>query len=268
MDKFGQEFLNGVITMNKQLTSSMVVGMAQGMDPDGIPAKIAGHCAFCGAVIDPGDLVVPFSANAGFMDDLSLAARGSDMTCGYCVHHISAEGLRITSHGVFGVNSGVKPFRKWADVRAGLLAPPEGPFVMLYATANNQHMAWRAPVNYSRELFYVRVGLRDLKIRRQYLVEAVAVCERMAVKLYGGKEGSAAKKTLPNPFGGLSPDLKDIKHADLSRASPFANSKYQHLSEDQNYMKDLNFMQGLTLGETWALRFVLTPNAGQQTDEE
>lgn len=254
--------------MNKQLTSSMVVAKALGLEPDGVPAKISGNCAYCGAEIEPGDMVVPFTASPAFMDDLSLAVRGSDMTCGYCVHHLSADGLRQTGYGVFSVTDGVKPFRKWLDVRAALLEPPATPFVMVFATANNQHMAWRAPVNYSRDLFYVRVGLRDLKIRRAKLIEAVSVCERMAAKIYADREINTAKKTLPNPFIGLSSDLKDSGHADLSRAMPYANSKNQHLADDAEYMADLKYIMRLTLGETWALRFVLTPNAGQQADEE
>lgn len=246
-------------------TSSMIVSKARGLEPDGIPASKEGHCAFCGADIHIGDLQVPFSVSGGFMDDLSLADKGSDMTCGWCVHSISAEGLRATGYGVFSLNDGVLPFRKWVDVRAALLEPPEGAFVMTYATANNQHMAWRAPVNYSRNLFYVRVGLRDLKIRRPKLIEAVEVCARVAEAI---GRGDPIGKTLPNPFGSLSPDLKDIDHANLGRAiSIQSTEKYAHLKDDANYQSDLAFLMGLTLGETWALRFVLTPNAGNNASE-
>jgi len=243
----------------------MIVSKARGLEPDGIPAAKDGHCAFCGSQIHVGDLYVPFSVTGGFMDDLSLAARGSDMTCGWCVHSISADGLRATGYGVFSLDDGVLPFRKWVDVRAALLSPPEGAFVMTYATANNQHMAWRAPVNYSRNLFYVRVGLRDLKIRRPKLIEAVKVCERMAM---ASGRGYPVGKTLPNPFGSLSSDLKDINHASLARAIGIQSTeKYAYLKNDATYQSDLAFLMGLTLGETWALRFVLTPDAGNSASE-
>ena len=258
--------------MNYKLTSSMVVTRARGLLPDGVPATKEGNCAFCGCEIRPGDPCVPFSAGGAFMDDLSLAARGSDMTCGYCVHSLSADGLRNTSHGAFSLDSGVLPFRKWADVTNALLEPPKPPFVMLYATANNQHMAWRAPVNYSRDLFYVRVGLRDLKIRRPRLIEAVRVCERVALATMRKddvrRKDDPKRKTLLNPFATLSPDLKDVFHADLA-AEMRRNSTddYAHLLDDPRYQADLLFLKGLTLGETWALRFVLTPNAGIAADQ-
>lgn len=246
--------------MSIKYTSSIIVSKARGFEPDGIPSGKEGYCAFCGSEIHVGDLQVPFSVFSGFMDGLSLACKGSDMTCGWCVHSISADGLRNTGYGVFSINEGVIPFRKWADVRAALLSPPEGPFVMVYATANNQHMAWRAPVNYSREMFYVRVGLRDLKIRRKKLIEAVDVCARVATAIGWG---NPIGKTLPNPFMGLSPDLKDTTHASLDFAINFqSREKGAHLKDDASFQADLDYLKGLTLGETWALRFVLTPTAG------
>lgn len=244
-------------------TSSMIVSKARGFEPDGIPSKKEGHCAFCGTEIRAGDLQVPFAVSGGFMDDLSLASKGSDMTCGWCVHSISAEGLRATGYGVFSLKDGVMPFRKWADVSAALLSPPEGPFVMTFATANNQHVAWRAPVNYSRDMFYVRVGLRDLKIRRHKLFEAVDVCARVATAI---GRGESKGRTLPNPFDGLSPDLKDASHASLGYlTASLTKEKYAHLKDDASFHADLDFLKGLTLGETWALRFVLTPDAGKES---
>jgi hypothetical protein len=36
------------------------------------------------------------------------------------------------------------------------------------------------------------------------------------------------------------------------------------LATDSQYQSDLVFLQELTLGEVWALCFILTPNAGEQ----
>lgn len=247
-------------------TSSMIVTQARGLEPDGIPATKNGHCAFCGVEINVGNPYVPFSVSGGFTDGLSLACKGSDMTCGWCVHSISADGLRNTGYGVFSLNEGVRPFLKWTDIRTSLLNPPEGIFVMTYATANNQHMAWRAPVNYSRDLFYVRVGLRDLKIRRRKLIEAIDVCARTALAM---GRGASSGKTLPHPFGGLSPDLKDVTHASLAWAINISTTeKYAHLKDDAIYQADLAFLQDLTLGETWALRFVLYTPSGDKDDSQ
>lgn len=250
--------------MNSKLSSSAVVAKALGLEAEGVPALKEGNCAFCGAPINIGDPQVPFAVSGAFMDDLSLAARGSDMTCGYCVHHLSAEGLRTTGYGAFSVIDGHIPFRKWQDIARALLNPPAVPFVMVYATANNQHMAWRAPVNYSRDLLYVRVGLRDLKIRRHKLTEAIDVCQRVAVAI--GRSAEAKGKTLPHPFRGISSDLKDVTHADLSAAlapRSFKGVDAEALATDVQFQSDAAFLKDLTLGETWALRFVLTPTAGE-----
>lgn len=246
------------------ISSSKVVAGALGLKPDGIPAQKDGHCAFCGHEIKAGDPYVPFTVGGAFMDDLTLAARGSDMTCGYCPHVLSAEGLRTTGYGVFSA-TGASPFRKWGDIAESLKNPPEPPFVMVYATANNQHMAWRAPVNHSRDLFYVRVGLRDLKIHRQKVLDAVAVCNRVGLKM--GRTSDPSRKTLINPYRTLSSDLKDPNHADLSAAiNQPSRPGFAHLKDDREYQDDLKFLMGLTLGETWALRFILTPNAGQASE--
>lgn len=171
----------------KELTSSVVIVNALRLEPNGLEANTKGTCALCGLTINESDMYSPLSIGPGFMDDISMAARGSNIICGHCNILMSVELLRQTGYGVFS-SDGILPFRKWNDISIALTNPPNPPFVMVYATANNQHMGWRAPVNLSRELFYVRVGLRDLKIRRQVLLEAVKKCrilgEALSVKNY------------------------------------------------------------------------------------
>lgn len=242
-----------------KLSSSVIVARAWGKTPDGVPAPHAGRCAFCGLEIAEGDPYVPFEAGSYFMDDLTLAARGSGMTCGHCVHLLSAQGLRDSGHGIFSETDGALPFRKWADIARALREPPRPPFVAVYATANNQHMAWRAPINFSRDLFYVRVGLRDLKIRRPVLLAAVDAC--MRVGEFMGIPATA--KSLSHPFIHLSNDLKDHAHSLLRRKGP--NDTSPTLEEAaQALPRELELIGGLTLGETWALRFLLSPNAGSE----
>lgn len=345
-------------------TSSVVVAGALGVQPDGVAAEVSGTCALCGLPISVGDLNAPLVLGSGFMDDLSMAGRGSKIVCGFCTPLLTADNLRKTGYGVFSI-SGVLPFRKWADIAEAISNPPEPPFVMVYATANNQHMAWRAPVSYSKELFYVRVGLRDLKIRKPVLGRALDTCQflgkAMALKSRIGrilglaafpkkemdeatmealsietgkaqaeecgdalaatgrgghllptkrefmeryssscwrladqpellldcldrfeallaichpssdamKELRALRKdivspptttakTLPNPFAVLAPDLKDALHGLL---------KPQALDPlfATVFAEELASIVALTAGEVWALKFLLTPGAGQAT---
>lgn len=271
------------------LTSSILIAQALGLQPQGVPAIRDANCTMCGADIHEGDPCAPFQVGNGFTDDLSLAARGSDVICGHCVHMTSAEGLRNTGYGVFSMD-GTRPFRKWADIASALENPPQPPFVMTYATAKNQHMAWRAPVNLSRDVFYVRVGLRDLRIRHASLMQAVKDCVMLGTLLEqskaakagaktGGKGASkpakAAGKTLPNPFLTLSSDLKDVSAGMIKPAllALLMGSEFREQMPPEELDQVDRAMQrtlSLTQGEVWALRFLLTPGAGSAsaTDTE
>ena len=240
-------------------TSSQIIVQALGMQPDGAPAEEPGLCAYCGTPIRVGDLTTAFSAGPAFMDDLSLAARGSKMVCGCCSVLLSADALKVTGHGAFSQEDGALPFRKWADITAALSNPPRPPFVMVRATANNQHMAWRAPVNLSRDLLYVRVGLRNLKIRRPVLLEAVEASQRIARAV----DIVPTAKSLAHPFARLTSDLKvdgSPDHATLRLRDEQINAL------ELSHPADMATLRNLTLGETWALRFLLSPAAGTTAD--
>ncbi len=281
------------------ITSSQIVIAGLGWEPDGVPATGQAHCAACGADIQPGGLRNPLSLGSAFMDDLSLADRQSSHICGWCAPLFSAQALIDTSHGVFS-RDGKRGFRQWADILFSLVSPPEPPFVMLYATANNQHMAWRAPVNHSADLYYVRVGLRDLRIRRRVLGPAVKAVIRLGAAARIEKSQTAAptptpeevlagmawladfpleqpddytalaeamkiaekgRRMLPHPFiygsgsskkddGGLSSGLKSGGFGKMVRAAV-------KLRADTAFAEDFTLINTLSLGETWALQFLL-----------
>lgn len=257
--------------MDEILTSSEVILKAFGRQPVGVPSKISGNCALCGKAINHGDLQIPLALSAAFVDDLFMASRGSTMICGCCAPFLTAEGLRETGYGAFSLKEGAMPFRKWADIYAVLMSPPTPPFVLLRATANNQHMAWRAPVNYNRDVFYVRVGLRDVKIRHAYLIQAVedsiALGEAISKHFKDRRKKPAlkeekARKTLPNPFSigpnvFLDVDIKSTEHFTFNKAA------FELADANAELAVRLDRLQNITLGESWALRFLLTPDAGK-----
>ena len=239
-------------------SSSEIICKALNLAPGGVAAELEGVCALCGATINRGELQAPLALGPAFMDDLYMAARGSQVICGWCTPCMTVDGLRISGYGTFG-SDGFKPFRKWADIAAAVTSPPEPPFVMSYATANNQHMAWRCPVNLSKELFYVRVGLRDLKIRRKFLLEAVDDCILLGetVEFSRGIKPDPSRKTLSHPFTALSNDLKNVDHGTIKQ------DVYRLAAGNSELKAALDRVMSLTLGESWALRFLLTPGAGQ-----
>lgn len=262
----------------KTPTASQILCTALGVTQDGVPAKAEGLCAYCGTAIAAGDLCAPFSPGESFTNGPDLAARGSPVACAACAYFVGNEGLRASQNGVYSA-AGVLPFRKWADVRRALLDPPEPPFVMLYATAKNQHMAWRAAVNTSRDRFTVRVGQRDLVVDREKLPRLVDACavvqatiERYRIdKAVAGlssaaaasrrekaeKEAAAAqaKRTMrPHPFVGFAADLKEPKTGVLRMDL----AKLDALSNDPAYHAALTLLQQMTLGDGWALTFALS----------
>ena len=252
--------------MSGQITSSAIVARALGLKPDGVASKEAGHCAYCGQGIEIGDPVTPFQPGLAFMDTATLAVRGSTLVCGNCTQLLGAEALRNSGYGVFH-SGGVMPFQKWAHVAYALNNPPEPPFVAVYATANNQHMAWRAPVTFSRDLIYVRVGLRDLKIRKPYLDAAVQSAVYLGSEMItaGLLKPGVDSKTLPNPFIALSANLKMEKRNPVAHVTGVFRPKL--FSEDfwkPQYESHVNTLKGMTTGELWALRFIMTPNAGKK----
>lgn len=197
---------------------------------------------------------MPFKVGASFTDDLSLSCRGAQLMCGYCVAFMDKEILQRNSAGAYGAD-GVKPFRKWNDIAACLISPPEPPFVMFYATSKSQHMAWRSPVNFSQTAFWVRVGLRDLLVRKSVLLNAKNACRILAELLYPTGQ-RAGLKSEPHPYLSLSSDLKDVNHG---RINPRIASMISSENATGDQRDALTFLRNLSLGESWALRFILTP---------
>lgn len=250
---------------SNQMKSSEVMVRALGFEPEGAKATEPGTCAMCGTDIQKDDLCAPLRLGPGFMDDLYMAARGSQVICGWCAVCLSVEGLRATGYGAFSLQ-GFQPFRKWNDIAAALADPPEPPFVLVQATANNQHMAWRAPVSWSRELFYVRVGLRDVKIRRSVLLDSLASCVLLgeAANVLATTKRKTETKMLPHPFIGLSRDLKENAVEKHGRIKPTA---YDAVAKDPFLQPHLDRIVGMTMGETWAMLFLLVHGAGFLTNK-
>ena len=241
--------------------SSEIVARALEYVPEGIPAPHSGRCAYCGRPIGAGEAYVPFAPGPAFMDDLSLAAKGSDMTCIWCQTLLDATGLRASGFGAFSLAQGAIPFRKLKEIAAVLEEPPTPPFVLVFATNKNQHMAWRAPVNLSRDLFYVRVGFFDLKIRRPALLAAwdasIRLGEAMGI--------NPTEKTLPHPF--IPVDFKLLYKMQDPRLAylRFKGSNGITFREAAALLPmEARIINSMTRGEIWGLRFLLSSNAGSE----
>jgi len=260
---------------------SQIVVEALGWLPDGVPSKAHCTCVCCGVHISPGDLWAPISFKRGFVDTSSFAAPGSIDMCGWCAVVTGVEGLQRSARGIFSA-AGVTPFGVWLAMKAALLDPPEPPFVALYATKNNQHMAWRAPISFNRDLFYVRLGEDSLLIRRPILLEALEASSRLRVALdeyfqkkktsSGSKSSPAgdalklraksARRVVPHVFLRLSSDIKDADHGVINPALYKLDG-----IRDGKMGDDIRLLETLTLGELWALTFVTYLGSSEETDQ-
>jgi CRISPR type IV-associated protein Csf1 len=140
---------------------------------------------------------------------------------------------------------------------------------MCYSTAKNQHMVWRSPVNYSQELFYVKVGLRNLKIRREVLLRAIEAGDKVGKIFALGEKvngrsnplvdsGMDARSLQSYGLGKLriDPNRKNDKH------DPIYEEKLAATSSERAFLET-----GLTLGELWALPFFLSAK-GEKLEQE
>jgi CRISPR type IV-associated protein Csf1 len=132
-------------------------------------------------------------------------------------------------------------------------------------------MAWRAPISFSRDLFYVRVGEDSLLIRRPVLNQALDASTRLrgALDDYFQKRASAsgakpraaadaaklraksARRTVPHVFLKLSSDIKDTDHGVINPSLYKVEGVREGTLGD-----DLRLLENLTLGELWAMTFV------------
>lgn len=238
--------------------ASDIVLHALHIAPDGTPSKEESTCLACGKPIHPGDLCAHFDDKPSFMDDLSLAGRGSSVTCGSCTPLFTKPVMQQISKQVFTADGQVIPIGKWDECASFLREPPQAPFVAVYSTGaavSAMHLAWRAPVTRSRDLLMVRVGIRDVRIRRPVLLSAEKAARALALKM-GYEDGKAGGKSGPalNPFIGNSVtfDSFDFSRFRVGRADGLSLS-----IAEASLPQDLRFLRDLTLGELWGLVFLL-----------
>jgi len=110
------------------------------------------HCILCGSGISAGAPCTPRAEtnfDAGTFNDVPSAQnRTGSFLCPDCLPLWRKEFLQsyskmlVTPEGMFKIASNL-------DAASFLLAPPETPFMAYISNAQQQHLIWRTPVNYS-----------------------------------------------------------------------------------------------------------------------
>lgn len=196
----------------------------------GLSRVASESCCMCGVHIEDDDCHArPFGI--AFNNQPQLRAPESDYICNHCA---SLDNSLLQKYAKSVITSdGFYKFASNLDRAYWLLNPPEAPFLMIYGTQKNQHLAWYAPVNQSQEVFYVQLGYQVLRIRKSKLLEANAV----AKAFYEKHEKFLFQKGKDDPEIAV-------------RTSWLLNN------EDERENKQLIF--SLTQGERWAARICQT----------
>lgn len=226
--------------------------------PEGEKARGDTACMFCGKPIPIGSSCQPVKLGRGsFMDDAWFPIR-SQVSCLHCVAMTSSKVAKKlgSANCIVYTLDGALPIAKDAARAWFLLTPPEPPFVVTAsATINFQHLIWKSPVTYSRELIHVGWPTRTMTIRHSVLMRAVEVCRAVAAAAMEAKEAAlkeskkkgAKVKPMTHPYICLDRELSDLNHG-IIRPDIAALAKTIPAIAD-----GLAFLKGLSLGETWAL---------------
>ena len=222
-----------------------------GLVPEGFPSKKQTTCVFCGDAIAVGDRCSRFRPGQTFMNGPDLCARDSarDVLCGYCIHLTNKALMQKTQHA-FITRDHILPFHKLTYKKWLLLHPPEPPFVVLQSDAKLAHMVWRTPVTISKDLWYVRLGKRQLIVRMPLVRAALdcfaSVADRFASAQPQTKKGAAPPRLL-SPFAAIGYELDDLDYWRIrSDVRPYLNSN------------DFELIHKLRPGEYWALAILCT----------
>lgn len=197
-------------------------------------------CALCGRDIAVGDYCEPFKPASGFTDCPSLAAPASRTVCWQCKALWSKDFLMTYAKSVI-TPAGFFKFASNTAIASAMLHPPEPPFVIIHSTAQQQHLIWRTPVNYSRERFVIRFGTRLFTVSHRRLLAAVTAMDTIFAEA----------------------DAAGVKHA--STPWPAANRELEfsyapidlRLSELRDRLPEaFSAIACLTPGESWALSMI------------
>jgi CRISPR type IV-associated protein Csf1 len=236
------------------LTSSRLAAVAAGHIP--VTTETAmddGHCTMCAGAIRRGERYMPASFGRSFTDRAYLAAPSSLMLCGHCAAIRDKLFLQTLSSSVVTRDAFYR-FASNNDRAWFFLNPPEPPFIAYTTNAQMQHLIWRTPVSWSRDVFHVRYGHNLLTIRHARLLRGLKAARRLVTALNADTTSGKKRKssyTLRSPFSALDRELSTLEHGYLRQ------QLRQMAATNQDIQLDVALVESLNAGELWALTALL-----------
>jgi CRISPR type IV-associated protein Csf1 len=225
------------------MTASELFCIQAGLSPKGTISSRREICVLCGRLINPGEARSEFRPLPSFMDGPELCARDrSTKMCGYCVH-LTKKAVILKTQRVCITRKKVIPAARNAHVKWLLLNPPEPPFILLQNQTKLSHMIWRTPLTLSRQLWFVRMGPRQLTVRLSLVAKALDRFRCIADRV----DGLKLNGRLQHPFNWLDFESRDLNAGRVRRdIAPYLDSEDEEL------------IVNLRPGEYWALAILTT----------
>lgn len=216
------------------------------------------QCIMCAASIPAGTLAArPFGRKANetakklfadsFNNKLDLRAMSGTHVCGDCIALWNGDWMGRYSKS-FACNEGVFFLQRNEDVAAFLLKVPEPPFVAIFSTKKQQHMIWRTPVSYSKDVFFVRIDDEILTIRRERVLAAWEAL-RHAERVMAETKPSGKTRNLKPPAALFARELDSAKVGML-------RPDVEALLLETDNLATVKTLNSLSIGEWWALNFL------------
>ena len=138
--------------------------------PPAIASEVDQICALTGETVPAGvEGLVPWKAGLTFRDQYDIVDRTADYVAQETAAILERPYMQKYSKSVISPDGWFK-FATTHNVAWFLLNPPTPPFVMIFGLAKMEHLLWRTPLSLSREVFFIRLGQRLLRVRRQALM--------------------------------------------------------------------------------------------------
>ena len=215
--------------------------------PPGVASDIDQVCALSGVEVPAGtENLVPWKPKDSFRDQFFMADRRSRYVTQETSAILTRPFMQRYANSVISTDGWFK-FASTNDVAWHLLNPPTPPFVMIFGVTQMQHLLWRAPLSLSRELFFVRLGPRLIRVRHSRVLAALNLAEACLnpVNVFAAEQG---KSPIRAPFmpiirelntdtiGEVNPRVIEAAAANVPEAWPF-----------------IEHFKSLSVGDLWAL---------------
>ncbi|WP_186214759.1 type IV CRISPR-associated protein Csf1 [Burkholderia gladioli] len=226
--------------MTKLLSPSRIYCEAAGIKPAG--NAVSSHrqsCAMCGGLIDTDD---PCTSGRGLFNDAfnnkTDLVQGATHVCGWCFPLWEKDWLQKYSK-TYANSEGVFKLASNLDMARFIWLPPATPFVAILSTSQQQHLIWRASVNYQRNVIMLRMGDELLSIRRTFLLDHVLPAWRSLCNLVEKLDLKGLPAPLDRELGKQGMGMVRADVAEKAEAAGLSDAVVT--------------LQKQTAGEWWAL---------------